>query len=336
MTHVAVDVLGDDPEADDPARAAAGPDAAARGPNAARPVPGDVLDGLLAALDADGDLRLVIVGPAPALADALAARGVAPGDRVRLADGPEFAGASDDPSRAVRARRRASVRVAARLVRDGVADAFVSRGPLGATVTAAVFVLGRVPGATRASVARVVAAPGGPVVLLDTGVSSDATPDLLGQFALAGAAYASARFGLATPRVGLLSTDADALEGGDMLRRSGATLLAGLGPSFAGLVTADAVARGGVVDVVVTDGFTGSVVASALSGAAEAGGPELAPDCVVLGVDGVVVDAGPGPDRIARAVALAAGLHAAGITDSTRALMTDLVARRRSRAGLST
>ncbi|MGF7234208.1 MAG: phosphate starvation-inducible protein PhoH, partial [Frankia sp.] len=123
MTHVAVDVLGDDLE-----------------PNV--PVPGEVLDGLLSALDDDGELRLVIVGPAAALADALAERGVAPGDRVRLADGPEFVGAFDDPARAVRARRLASIRVAARLVRDGAAQACVSRGPLDAVGGGGVGVVG--------------------------------------------------------------------------------------------------------------------------------------------------------------------------------------------------
>ncbi len=321
MTRVAVDVLGDDRE----------PDA---------PVPGEVLDGLLGALDDDGDLRLVIVGPAAVLADALADRGVAPGDRVRLADGPEFVGAFDDPARAVRARRRASVRVAARLVRDGAADACVSRGPVDAVVTAAIFVLGLIPGATRAAVARVVSAPAGPVVLLDTGGrGDDTTPDLLGQFALAGSAYAVARYGLSRPRVGLLSTGTGESVGGDVLRRSGTVFLAGLDtgsdPTFVGPVTADAVALGRVADVIVTDGFTGSVVAAALRGAAVAGGPALAPDRVVLGVGGVMVHAGSERAATGPAVALAAALAAGDLGGATRSTMDGLVARRRSRAGLS-
>ncbi|MGF7238783.1 MAG: phosphate starvation-inducible protein PhoH, partial [Frankia sp.] len=239
------------------------------------------------------------------------------------------------------ARRRARSRGAARLVRDGAAQAGVSRGPLAACAPASIFVLGLIPGATRAAVARVIAAPSGPVVLLDAGGrGDDTTPDLLGQFALAGSAYAAARFGLSQPRVGLLSVGTEAPAGGDVLRRSGAVFLAGLnsGPDipFIGLVTADAVALGGTADVIVADGFTGSVVAAALEGAAAVGGPALTPDSVVLGADGVMVQAGPGRDAIGAAVALAATLAAGELVEATRSSMGGLVARRRSRAGLAT
>jgi phosphate acyltransferase len=301
-------------------------------------IPGALLDSLLGALEADTHLALTLVGPVALLADALADRGVTPGGRVSLADGPEFVG-DGDAGRAVRAHRRASVRVAARLVRDGAADASVTRGPVAAATVAAEFVLGRVPGVTRAALARVSVTPAGPVVLLDTSTGPDATPDQLAQFALLGAAYAAARFGLQRPRVGLLSTGTDASSSGDALRRASLPLLARLPVAFVGPVTADVVAAGGVADVVVTDGFTGAVLVAALDGARRVagnptGGTELDPGGVILGIDGVVVRVGGEPAAAAGAVAAAARLHRAALPAATRAAMADLVADRRVRAGL--
>lgn len=308
-----------------------------QGPTAAPGIPGEVLDNLLGTLEADTHLALTLVGPVASLVDALAHRGVTPGGRVSLADGPEFVGdaAAGDAGRAVRARRRASVRVAARLVRDGAADATVTRGPVAAAAVAAEFVLGRVPGVTRSALARVVVTPAGPVVLLDTSAGPDATPDQLAQLALLGSAYAAARFGLRRPRVGLLSTGTDP-ESGGALRRASVPLLARLPVAFVGPVTADAVAAGGAADVVVTDGFTGAVLVAALDGARRVAGngTGLDPGGVILGIDGVVVQVGGEPAAAAHAVAVAAGLHRAALPTATRAAMADLVADRRVRAGL--
>jgi glycerol-3-phosphate acyltransferase PlsX len=241
VTRVALDLLGGD----------SAPDA--------------VVDGALLAAEQQPGVELVLVGPPDTARSLLAERGAT--DRFRVVPASQVVGMDEDPARAVRAKRDATVRVAARLVRDGEADALVSVGSTGAALAAAVFTLGRLRGVTRPPLAAVVPARSGPLVFLDAGATTDATPELLAQFALAGAAFAQVRLGLDTPRVGLLSIGEEAGKG-DELRKQAYDALAALPLDFVGNVEGRDVPHGGRADVVVTDGFTGNVLAKGLEGAA--------------------------------------------------------------------
>ena len=233
-----------------------------------------VVDGAALAAERWPDLELLLVGPTGPGQELLRARGFDPADgRLRVVEASQRIAMDEDPVRAVRSRREATVRVAARLVRDGLADATVSVGSTGAAMAAALFTLGRLPGVTRPPLAVVIPAPRGPVVLLDAGATVEAAPDLLVQFALAGAAYARVHLGIAEPSVGLLSVGSE-LGKGDSVRKEAAHLLgrlmAAMPVNFAGNVESAAVAVGGVVDVVVTDGFTGNVLLKGMEGAVSA------------------------------------------------------------------
>jgi glycerol-3-phosphate acyltransferase PlsX len=269
--------------------------------------PGSVVDGALL-VDAP-DVELVLVGPTDLAERLLAERGAT--GRFRLVHATQVVEMDEDPARAIRAKRDATVRVAARLVRDGEADAVVSVGSTGAALAAAVFTLGRLRGVTRPPLAAVVPAKTGPLVFLDVGATTDATPEMLAQFALAGAAFASVRLGLDRPRVGLLSIGEEPGKG-DELRKTAYDALSALPLDFVGNVEGRDVPHGGKADVVVTDGFTGNVLAKGLEGAAtmlaevlleamtpdalpvlEAATAHMSPEqlggAVLLGVDGVVV-----------------------------------------------
>ncbi len=234
-----------------------------------------MIDGALNAVQTWPDVELLLVGPLLEAHELLSQRGagaLAEGEapRVRLVNASQRIGMDEDPVRAVRAKRDASVRVAARLVRDGLADATVSVGSTGAAMAASLFTLGRLPGVTRPPLAVIVPAPRGPVVLVDAGATVTAEADLLLQFALLGAAYARVHLGVAEPAVGLLSVGSEPGKG-DPVRREAAglleKLLADLPVRFVGNVESAAVAVGGVVDVVVTDGFTGNVLLKGMEGA---------------------------------------------------------------------
>lgn len=231
--------------------------------------PEQPVDGALLALAEQPGVEVVLVGPVDVAERLLAARGV-PG-RLSVVAASQVVGMDEDPARGIRSKRDATVRVAARLVRDGAADAMVSVGSTGAAMTAALFTLGRLPGVARPALAVLVPAGAGPVVLLDAGAFPEATPRLLAQFALAGAAYASVRLGLAEPRVGLLTIGQEDGKG-DPLRKQAhealSALLSALPVRYVGSVEGGDVPRGGVADVVVTDGFTGNVLLKGLEGAA--------------------------------------------------------------------
>ncbi|MCU1693140.1 MAG: phosphate:acyl-(acyl carrier protein) acyltransferase [Frankiales bacterium] len=241
MTRVALDLLGGD-------RA-----------------PEQVVDGALLAADELPGVDVVLVGPPDVAARLLAERGAA--GRLDVVAASQVVGMDEDPARGVRAKRDATVRVCARLVRDGGADAMVSVGSTGAALAAAVFTLGRLKGMSRPALGVVVPAKAGPLVFLDGGATIEATPELLGQFALAGAAFATVRLGLASPRVGLL-TNGEEPGKGDLLRKDAYAVLSALPLDFIGNVEGRDVPYGGVADVVVTDGFTGNVLLKGLEGAA--------------------------------------------------------------------
>ncbi|WP_320065223.1 phosphate acyltransferase PlsX [Micromonospora sp. RTGN7] len=290
--------------------------------------PAVVVDGALRALRADPDLHLLLVGPTE-VADGLIGA-LDPAQRARVTVRPvRFAvGMADHP---VAARADSTVRAAVTAVREGIADAVVSAGATGATVTAAALGLGRWPHVRRPALAATLPAVAGPVVLLDVGGSLEPGPATLARHAVLGTAYAAVAHAVVEPRLGLLSVGTEGGKG-DRLRRTTDPLLAAAtlphGARYVGLVEGYDVTSGGPADVVVTDGFTGNVLLKAIEGAyAMAGGPPAsggAPRAAaLLGVAGTVVvchGAARGGD-VASGIALAAHLWRSRVTEEVSALL---------------
>ncbi len=172
----------------------------------------------------------------------------------------------EEGARAVRRKKDSSLVVAAEAVRDGKASAMVSAGNTGATVTAALLRMGRLPGVSRPAIATPIPVPGSnPTVLLDAGANAEVQAPWLVQFAQMGSAYSRARFGIAEPRVGLLNIGEEDSKGTELQRDAFALLKLARGIDFIGniegrdLMSPD-------VDVAVTDGFTGNVALKTLEG----------------------------------------------------------------------
>jgi glycerol-3-phosphate acyltransferase PlsX len=336
MTRIALDLMGGDhaPEA--------------------------LVDGALLVADELPDVQVVLVGSAGLAGELLAERDQA--GRFETVDASESVAMDENPALAIRAKRDASVRVCARLVRDGQADAMVSVGSTGATLAAAVLTLGRLPGVTRPPLAAVIPSRTGPLVFLDAGATPQASCDLLAQYALAGAAFATIRLGIAQPRVGLLTNGEEAGKGDDV-RKEAYDVLARLPIRFVGNVEGRDIPMGGLADVIVTDGFTGNVLVKGLEGAttmltevllgALTGSPEreaaakellpalgeatarLSPDAlggaVLLGVDGVVVvgHGSAGPRAVASCIRVADQAVREGLVPKVTAALADLIEARR-------
>ena len=168
----------------------------------------------------------------------------------------------------VRRRPDASVVVATRLVKEGQAAACVSMGHSGATMAAALLLLGRLKGVERPAIlANIPNAKGGHTALIDAGANADCRPVFLAQFALMGDAYARAIYGLAEPSVGLVSIGEEPEKGNELTREALDLLAATPGIHFRGNVEGrDLLA--GTTDVVVTDGFTGNVMLKLAEGEA--------------------------------------------------------------------
>ena len=170
----------------------------------------------------------------------------------------------DDPARAIREKKDASVSVAARLVAEGAVDGMVSAGSTGASLAAAAFIIGRIEGVSRPAIASMF--PHGEIVL-DSGANLNCRPEHLIQFAVMGAALAEIRSGQAPARVGLVNIGEEPGKGRDLEKETYEALATVPGINFVGNVEGRDIASG-VADVFVTDGFTGNVLLKTAEGAA--------------------------------------------------------------------
>jgi phosphate acyltransferase len=272
--------------------------------------PAVVVDGAQQACNADSDLDIALVGPRPAADESSAVLD----DRISLIEadrGVDMAApAADgaDPGTSIGAAMRALV--------GGRVDAVVSAGASGATVAAAVVVLGRLAGVRRPALAAILPGRAGPLVLLDVGAGLQVKAGQMVQHAALGTAYARMAAGIDSPCVGLLSIGSEAGKG-DRLRRAADTALRAVSwadTTYVGPVEGHDVVTGTRANVIVTDGFTGNVLLKAVEAvlaAAAAYPPAKVPrGAALLGVAGTVVvchGAASGAD-IASGVALAARL----------------------------
>jgi phosphate acyltransferase len=187
--------------------------------------------------------------------------------RVRLIDAPDVVGMEESPAAALRHKPGASVKVAADLVARREAAALVSAGHTGATVMAAYGAFGMLRGADRPALAATIPTRGRPAVLLDVGASVECRPAHLLQFAVMGSVFARVAFGIASPRIALLSIGEEATKGNGLTKDAHRLLQASALP-FIGNVEARNIYSGDA-DVIVCDGFTGNVALKTSEGLVE-------------------------------------------------------------------
>jgi phosphate acyltransferase len=311
-----------------------------------------VAGALQAALETD--VQVLLVGRSDAITPLLPGGAVPEG--VELVDASEVIEMDAEPLASVRRLKDSSIMRAFDAVRDGRADAMVSAGNTGAVTTGAVLRLGRFKGVPSPAIAVPIPVPGHhPQLLVDGGAVVDPAPERLVQYALMGREYAQARWDIAEPRVGLLSNGEEAGKG-DELRKSAYPMLESVA-GFVGNVEGRDFMHSDVVDVIVTDGFTGNVALKSLEGALRAAstvifdvfetspeareaakvmmGPLLeaasgfSPDhiggAVLLGVKGLTVisHGASSAVAIANAVGIAADCADRGMVERVRKAVTD-------------
>lgn len=218
--------------------------------------PREIVEGGLLAAEEFG-VRVLFVGDEQEIAKAIAGRGL-PGDS-RVVHASTVIGMDVAASEAVRNGRDSSVVVAARTVKEGKADAFVSAGNTGATMAAGLFHVGRIAGVERPAIATPLPTASGVCLVLDAGANAEVRPEHLVQFAQMGEVYFRDVFGVKRPRVGLLNVGGEASKGTRPVREAYELLLQTPGLHFIGNVEGNDIPSG-EVDVVVCDGFVGNIV----------------------------------------------------------------------------
>lgn len=233
-----------------------------------------VVEGVAALSREERPVRVLLVGDQSAVSAALAQHRYDP-SWIQVVHAEGCVGMAEDPAEALEKNPECSVAVAARLVRDGEADALVSAGHTGATILASRQHFQRLPGVRRAALAAVYPTEQrhGPrqdpfALMLDVGATLTATAEDLVGFAVMGAAYARIISDNDAPRVALLSNGAEPNKGTPAIIEAHQRLRAMEGLNFAGNVEGLDIPRG-TVDVIVCEGFLGNVVLKMLEGVSE-------------------------------------------------------------------
>jgi len=218
--------------------------------------PQEMVRGAVAAA-AERGVEVVLVGKEDVVRQELA-RWKSRRGGVEVVPASQVVTMDERPVAAVNQKRDSSIVVGTNLLKRGEVSAFVSAGNTGAIVAAALLTLGRKKGIDRPALAAVFPFPAGPVLFLDLGANSECKPTSLLQFAQMGSVYMERVFGVASPRVGLLSNGEEQSKGSQLVQQTH-KLLSEAALNFTGNVEGRDIA-GGVVDVIVTDGFTGNVI----------------------------------------------------------------------------
>lgn len=221
----------------------------------------------LLALAADPRLELLLVGDQAAIEAALAAQSGADQARLSIHHASQVVAMDESPSKSLRNKKDSSLRVAIDLVKAGRVQAAVSAGNTGALMATARFVLKTLPGIDRPAICAPMPAMRGRPYMLDLGANSECSSEQLLQFAVMGAALATAMQGIARPTVALLNIGEEEIKGSEAIKAA-AQLLQASGLNYVGYVEGDGIFRG-EADVVVADGFVGNVALKSAEGAAK-------------------------------------------------------------------
>lgn len=217
--------------------------------------PSEVVKGAVMAAEKDGvEVRLVGV---PAVQDEIGKWNKA-GLPVSMLATDEYVQEGEPPAMVLRKKPKASVLLAAKMARTGEADAFVSAGPTGSVMAAAMGVMGLIDGIERPVI-------GGPFVgfapnsfVLDLGANVDSNPYHLLNFAVIGVVYVRRFMNIASPKVALLSVGSEEGKGNETVKEA-YSLFQKSGLNFIGNVEGmDLVS--GKANVVVCDGFVGNIL----------------------------------------------------------------------------
>ena len=171
---------------------------------------------------------------------------------------------SEAPALGLRQKPKASIVVATSLVKKGKADAVVSMGSTGATMAAAVVLLGTIDGIDRPAIGGPIVGSAPNQVILDLGSNLDCKPQQLVGFGVLGSVFSQDLLKIPNPKIGLLSVGSEEGKGNSQIKEA-TELFRKSGLNFIGNIEGNDLVTG-KADIVVCDGFVGNVVLKLVEG----------------------------------------------------------------------
>ncbi len=230
--------------------------------------PAPNIDGALAALGANPELEVVLVGNPNRLETALQTTSYS-GERLKVQASEGVVGMEEKPTEALRKKPNCSISVCWRLMAGRKVDAIVSAGNTGAIVAAGLRTRLFLKGVKRPGIAVTLPTVKGKLILLDAGANPAARPEHLYQYGVMGGIYARDMLGVEKPKIGLMNIGSEDGKGNDLYRETHSFLAAsGLRDRYVGNVEGRGLYQG-EADVLICEGFVGNVVLKVSEGMAE-------------------------------------------------------------------
>ncbi len=186
---------------------------------------------------------------------------------IEILNATEVINTEDSPIWALKNKKDSSIVKGLNLVKEKIADGFVSAGNTGAILSCATILLKRIPKINRPALATPLPNINGISLLLDSGANVECKPIYLEQFAKMGSVYMENVMGIKNPRVGLVNVGVEDTKG-NTLTKEAYEILKGSNLNFIGNVEARDIPAG-IADVIVCDGFTGNVILKNTEGVAQ-------------------------------------------------------------------
>ncbi|WP_195405170.1 phosphate acyltransferase PlsX [Streptococcus constellatus] len=225
--------------------------------------PQSIVEGVNQALNDFSDVEVILYGDEAKIKQYLKAT-----ERVRIVHTDEKINSDDEPTKAIRKKKNASMVLAAKAVKTGEADAILSAGNTGALLAAGFFIVGRIKNIDRPGLMSTLPTTDGKGFdMLDLGANAENTAHHLHQYAILGSFYTENVRGVKQPRVGLLNNGTESSKGDSLRKEVYDLLVSDASLNFIGNVEARDL-MDHVADVVVADGFTGNAVLKAMEGTA--------------------------------------------------------------------
>nr|WP_180363656.1 phosphate acyltransferase PlsX [Facklamia miroungae] len=226
--------------------------------------PQAVIEGVIRALDAYKDIEIQLYGDQ----ETLNSMPNVFEDRLEKIATTEVITGEDEPVKAVRRKKDASMVVAAKAVKEGRADVILSAGNTGALLTTGLLVVGRIKGIDRPGLMPVIPTineKSPHLILMDAGANAESKAEHLLQYAYLASHYAKNVLKINEPRVSLVNNGTEAGKGDELRKQAYELLSKAPDLNFVGNIEAKELLSGHV-DIAVTDGFTGNAILKTLEG----------------------------------------------------------------------
>ena len=222
----------------------------------------------LAAARSGEGVRFLLHGDSARIEAELARRADLRG-RVEVRHSDSVVAMDEKPAQALRRSRGSSMWNAVESVKAGEAHAAISAGNTGALMAISKLQLRMSVDIERPPLVASWPTVTGHTTVLDVGANVDCDAHRLVEFAILGEAFHRAAHGVERPTVGLLNVGSEDMKGHEEVREAHRILREGrFDLAYHGFVEGDDITKG-VVDVVVTDGFTGNVALKTAEGVAK-------------------------------------------------------------------